>query len=337
MNFESITQMAKATKSPEKSPKLEKPQSELRATLEQRLKSLKPTLQDGIKEYEQALENDVFDDAPGEPEGTGEKRKEDMQRKLTDMADRAEKIKNTLDSDKPLPQSTPEISTTYTRPDGKSETISLDIESKLTDFLSFYKKTNIDLPPDFEDTIRDIWERNQSEIEQVIQKNGFDDILLIPGNIPLADIAEKLKMENGNFTGSNFDDGGGFAGAVSQNTDKPRIILFHKKTLPEVQAETGLDVHLNITAGEALKLFNKNPDEHMTLNDFIIMERKVFEESGVHISDWNKKSAQWLNTKSGARLVCAYGDPTDAGLGVDAFVDEYHYDNLGLRPSRCFF
>ena len=67
------------------------------------------------------------------------------------------------------------------------------------------------------------------------------------------------------------------------------------------------------------------------------MERKVFEESGVHISDWNKKSAQWLNTKSGARLVCAYGDPTDAGLGVDAFVDEYHYDNLGLRPSRSFF
>ena len=146
-----------------------------------------------------------------------------------------------------------------------------------------------------------------------------------------------MKMENGNYTSGNFDEGGGFAGAVSLNTDKPRIILFRKKNLPEVQAETGLDVHLNITALDALKLFEKNPEDHMTLSDFIIMERKVFEDSGTHISDRNKKSGQWLNTKSGARLVCSYWDPDDPKLTVGAGDLESQGGALGVRPSRCFF
>ena len=343
MSFEAINQMAKGKEKPQPDEvvlagkKAEKTQEELRTILEQRLKSLKPDLQEGIKEYEQALESDAFEDAPGEPAGSGEARKEALQKKLTALADRAEKLKVKLDSHEPLSQATPEISTAYTKPDGQKETITLDLEVKLQDFLAFYQKTNIDLPPDFEDTIRDIWDRSQTDIEQAIEQNGFDEILIIPGNIPLPDLAEKMKMENGNYTGSNFDNGGGFAGAVSPNADKPRIILFHKKTLPNVQAETGLDVHLKITAGDALKLFDQNPNEHMTLPDFIIMERKVFEESGIHLSDWNKKSGQWLNTKSGARLVDSNWRPGDRKLDVDANDLTDRDGALGVRPSRCFF
>ena len=115
------------------------------------------------------------------------------------------------------------------------------------------------------------------------------------------------------------------------------LSCFVKKNLPEVQAETGLDVHLNITALDALKLFEKNPEDHMTLSDFIIMERKVFEDSGTHISDRNKKSGQWLNTKSGARLVCSYWDPDDPKLTVGAGDLESQGGALGVRHSRCFF
>jgi len=39
------------------------------------------------------------------------------------------------------------------------------------------------------------WERNQTEIQQVIEENGFDDVLIVPGNILLADLAEKMKIE----------------------------------------------------------------------------------------------------------------------------------------------
>jgi hypothetical protein len=331
MNIESVTQMVKSAENPPKS------QAELRTALELKLQSLKPTLEEGIKEYEQALEDDVFEDAEGEPAGTGEAKKVAMQNKLTALFDRAEKMRERLDSGEPIPQATPEISTTYTHPDGKTETITLDFEAKLTEFLSFYQKTNVDLPLDFEDTARDLWDRNQAEIEQAITQNGFEDMLIIPGNIPLADLAEKMKMESGNYTGSNFDEGGGFTGAISPNADQPRIILFHKKTLPEVQAETGLDVHLNITAGEALKLFQQKPNEHMTLPDFIIMERKIFEESGIHISDYTKKSGQWLNTKSGTRLVYSRWFPSDHQLFVNAFDLTYRIDSLGVRPARCFF
>jgi len=337
MNFEAITQMAKGAKKAEKGEKAEKSQVELREALELKLKSLKPSLQEGIKEYEQALNGDIFEDQDGEAEGAGEIRREAMQAKLSALFDRAEKMKNNLDSGEELAQSAPEISATYAGPDGKAETITLDFEAKFQEFTSFYKKTNLDLPVDFEDNTREIWDKNQTEIEQAIEQNGFDDMLIVPGNIPLADLAEKMKMESGYWLSDNFKNGGNFAGVISPNSDKSRIILFHKKTLPEVQVETGLDVHLNITAGDALKLFEKNPDEHMTLLDFIIMERKVFEDSSVHISDYTKNSGQWLNTKVGARLVHSCWDPDCGELNVLASDPAHHLGHLGLRPARCFF
>src|SRR3989344_629185 len=106
--------------------KPEKSQEELRAILEQRLNSMESPLQEGISEYEQALKDDLFEDEDGEPDGTGEARKEEMQKRLTALLDRAEKMKAKLDSKEPISQITPEISAIYTRPDGKVETITLD-------------------------------------------------------------------------------------------------------------------------------------------------------------------------------------------------------------------
>jgi hypothetical protein len=161
MNLEATTQMAKSAEKPKKP---EKSQAELRAVLEQKLIALKPTLQEGIREYEEALEYGVFEDDEGEQEGAGVFRKDALQDRLTAIFDRAEKMKAKLDSKETLPQATPEISTSYTHSDGKKETITLDLEAKLQEFLSLYKKTKFDLTPDFEDTIRDIWDRSQLQI-----------------------------------------------------------------------------------------------------------------------------------------------------------------------------
>jgi len=325
---------------PEKPAKPEKTQDELRAILEQKLKSLKPAIDDGIKEYEQALKDGIFDDVQGETAGSGEARKEALQKKLNGIFTRAEKMKAKLDSKETLKQTEPDICPTYTHPDGKQETITLNIEAKLAEFTSFYQKTSIDLPPDFEEAIRDIWETNLSEIEQAIEQNGFDDMLLIPPTTNLPDLVEKMKMGNGYYTGSNFDAGGGFAGAVSQNTDKPRIILYHKMdSLPEISQKTGLDIHLNITGADAQALYQTNPNDFIsTLEDAIILERKYFEETDKHLSDYTKNSAQWLpGTKSGTRLVRSYWYPGDDGLCVGACDLGYQGGYLGVRPSRCFF
>jgi hypothetical protein len=171
-------------------------------------------------------------------------------------------------------------------------------------------------------------------MEKAIEQNDFDDMLIVPGNIPLADLADKMKMESGYYFYQVEED---FSNVVNQGIDKPRIILFHKKTLPEIQAQNGLDVHLNITAKEALEMFEQNPNEHMNLADFIVMERKIFEESGIHISDYKERSGQWLNTKSGARLVHSAWAPGPHKLDVAARDPEDQDTDLGVRPSRCFF
>ncbi len=228
------------------------------------------------------------------------------------------------------------ISAVWYTPDNTQETITLDIEAKLQDFLAFYQKTNIDLPKDFEDTIRDIWHRNQGAIEQAIQQNGFDDLLAIPGSLPLADLAEKMKMEKGYACYQVQED---FSDVVSRNVDKPRILLYHRATLPEIQAKTGLDIHLNITAADAQELYQRNPDQYLgTLEELIVMEKKNFDASGRHLSDWNEKSATWLpGSKAGVRFVSSDWDPDYRKLSVYVNDLGFQYGNLGVRPARCFF
>lgn len=85
----------------------EKSQAELRTALEKKLLASKPHIDAGIAEYEQALANDTFEDASGEAVGSGEKRKEAMQKKLLSMVERAEKMRAQLDSPDDL-KNTPE-------------------------------------------------------------------------------------------------------------------------------------------------------------------------------------------------------------------------------------
>src|SRR3989344_7578565 len=116
MNLESLTQMAKSA---DNSKKQEKTQEELRAILEHKLESIESTLNEGKEEYKQALKDDIFEDKEDETEGAGEARRVALQKKLTDILDRAEKMKSKLDSKEPISQTIPKLSTTYTHPDGK--------------------------------------------------------------------------------------------------------------------------------------------------------------------------------------------------------------------------
>ena len=230
------------------------------------------------------------------------------------------------DEAKPKKNQAPEISSDYTHPDGKQETITLDIESKLQDYLSFYQRNKIDLPLNFEDTIRDIWDRNQAEMEQAIKQNGFDELLIIPGNIPLTEIKDKMSMEQGYYEGPNFQEEGSFSGAISQNNDKPRLVLVHKAQ--NLQNRPELKKTLNIQ-GEAVKL-----DEALTLEDYLFFQKKYFEETDQHLDEigWT-----WLTTKSGARLVVSDWNPGHHRLSVGAYDLEDRDGDLGVRLSRCFF
>ncbi len=151
-------------------------------------------------------------------------------------------------------------------------------------------------------------------------------MLIVPGNLPLPDLAQKMKVENGYSEGANFKSGGSFAGAISQNVDKPRIVLVHKTQNLEDRPE--LKQTLN-TKGEDVKL-----DQALTLEDYLIFQRKYFEETNKHL---NEVSWTWLATRSGALFVNSGWNPTDRKLDVDARDPAIHGDRLGVRPSRCFF
>ncbi len=341
-----IIEMAKP-KSPQKSEnrsELETDQQKAKEAYKASFDKLDLFIGRDIARYKEQLASGDFEDKEGDEEGSGEKRKEAFRVKLLRNMDKVEKMHKVIESGEDILLIQPEISVDYVYANPTmgalehQESITINIEEKLQEFITLYQETNIDIPPDFEDQIREIWSRNTTEIQQSIEENGFDDILLVPANLNLVDLAEKMKMENGNFTGANFDNGGGFAGAKSIGIDKPRIILYHKKTLPEIQEKTGIDVHLDIKAGEAEKLFKQNPDQYLsTLEDFIVFERKNLKDSNKHFSKYAENSGVWLSgTKSGDRCVYSGWD-SDGGLSVNADDADDSDFSLGVRPSRYFY
>jgi len=185
------------------------------------------------------------------------------------------------------------------------------------------------LPPDFEDTVREIWEKNKSEIEQAIEQNGFDELLIIPPTPDIGDLSEKMKMDNGYYdaikSSSTVQNLKGIQFA-SQNTDKPRLVLVHKAQNLKDRPE--LEKTLNIKGKDVKK------DQALTLEDYLIFQNKYFKETGKHLDEvgWT-----WLSTGTGARLVSSCWLPGHHALPVAAPDPGDPHGHLGVRPARCFF
>jgi hypothetical protein len=312
-----MEKISKMTKISEKEKKPEK-------SLEDRFLGMKSTTRDSMEEYKQALQAGTFEDQESEKEGSGEKRKEILQAKMNTLFDRAEKMKAKLDSKEKLPNETELISAIYSHPDMTVEGISFSIEEELEKSIILYKKTNLELPPNFEDQIKEIWENNIYEIQKTIEENGFDEILFIPGNISLTELNNKMTdVYNETWEDSDFKSGGSFAGAKSSNVDKTRIVFAHKTQNLKDRPE--LEKTLNIQ-GKDVKM-----DQTLTLEDYLIFQRKYFEETGKHLDEdgWT-----WLATESGARLVNVNWNPSDGQVNVNANDLDYQNENLGSRPSR---
>jgi hypothetical protein len=309
-----------------------KSQETLRASLQQRFDSLTAHIQSQIDQYEDQLEQGYFDDKDGEEGGAGDERKRIAQKTMETGMERVEKIKGQIDSTDPLPQTNTEIEATYTYTDPQTkksespEHITISLESSLASYTSLYAKTGIDLPPDFESTITDIWSRNHLDIQQAIEQHGFNDILIIPGNIPLTTLADKMKMENGTYEYSNFKDAGGFASATSQHTDTPRIILVHKAQ--------NLTDHPELASTRNTKGQDVDQPNTLTLPDYLIFQRAYYEETQKHldVEGWT-----WLATTAGSRLVHAYWSPDGRELSLYASDLGNLSSSLGVRPSRSFF
>jgi MoxR-like ATPase len=221
---------------------------------------------------------------------------------------------------------------TYTDPDTKvekKENVELNIKEKLQEFISLYNEVGIDILPDLEENIKEIWSRNSEDMQQAIEENGFDDILIIPADLDITELSEKMKMKNGYYDGISSNTTVSNLGGVplqSSGIDKSRIVLVHKtqnlKDRPELKAT------LNVKAEDV------NIEESLSIEDYIIFQKKYFKESGKYLDEdgWT-----WTpRTKSGSRFVHSYWNPVSGKLFVNARVAGYSRSNLGCRPSRYF-
>ena len=208
-----------------------------------------------------------------------------------------------------------------------AEDITLSIEVALDKYTEIYKETGIDLPPDFKEQIEDIWSRNRDEIEKAVAEKGFDEVIVAPADIPLEEIKDKMKMENGYFTGSNFDSGGGFAGAKSVGVDKVRVILAH--------AAQNLVDHPELKSTLGVKTQDVNIEETLSLEDYIIFQRQYFKVTGKHLD--SDSNVTWTpRTKSGARFVNSNWHSGYGRLHVGAGDAAHSSSSLGCRSSRYF-
>ena len=294
------------------------------------------SVEENLAIYNTSLTDNSFEDKEDENTGEGEKRKKAMQAKITSLMDRAERMKAVLDSGENIPSTQEEIQAdyTYVNPETqkveRQETITINIEEKLQKFTEFYGEMGISLPSNFEEEIKEIWERNAEEIQSTMEEKGFDDILIVPADLDIGELSEKLKMENGYYdwiktNGTTVANLKGIP-LTSTGTNKPRIILIHKTQnfadRPELKATLGV------------KAQDVNLEESLSLEDYIIFQRTYFKETGKHldIDGWT-----WTpRTKSGSRFVnsCWLSDDGRLGVGADDAGDSYSL--LGCRPSRYF-
>jgi hypothetical protein len=306
-----------------------------REKLKQKLLSKKKQIEELFNKYQLSLNDGTFLDKEDEEFGQGDKRKEAMQEILTDMLNKAEKMKQKLDSNEEIIEEiNEEIEVDYsflnkqTNKVEYQENIKLNIEQKLNEYIEFYKENNIALPPNFEDEIKELWNDNIDEIEKEIKDKGYNEILLVPETTNLPDLAEKMK-EKIYVHNNDFTDGGGFEKAKSQNQNKIRLILTHNTqnlkdhpVLRETLNTYGRDVPQDIT---------------LSLEEYLILCKKYFKETGKHL---DKSTVTWLATQvdisGGSRLVDSRWDSDDWRY---VYADDFssQYGDLGFRSSRQFF
>ena len=316
-------------------PEAEAKKEKAKKAYQSRFDRISSSISADLAEYKKLLANGDFEDKEGEKEGSGEKRKNAMQAKISTAMGRAEKMKTILDSGEDIPEIQEEIQTEYIYTNPKTgqverqETITLNIEEKLQIFTDFYQEMDINLPPNFEEEIKEIWERNADDIQASIEEKGFDDVLIVPAGLNLGELSEKLKMQNGYYdyikSSSNVQNLKGIP-LTSSGTDKSRIILIHKSQelddYPELQATLGVKAQDTI------------PDESLSLEDYLIFQRAYFKETGKHLDE--KKWTWTPRTKSGSRFVGSSWGRGGGRLDVHARGAGDSVPGLGCRPSRYF-
>jgi len=238
----------------------------------------------------------------------------------------------------------------YKNEKGKDATDSVEIsfDASLEAMADLYQKYGVEILPDFAEQMKEIWERNSETMTEAISEKGFNKALFIPANLPNSkDLEQKLtadyEKEKGNKTYWGFE-AKGMTEAIGTGA---RIVLVHDSpdltTHPELKKTLGKKFGGEKENGKNNKAEDFIKDgESLTLSEYLILQRDVFDKTGVHIDskltpDGSYIYCTWLpGSRVGASVVCASWHPGLGRLDVNAFDPVGSSSDIGCRPSRCF-
>jgi dihydroneopterin aldolase len=267
-------------------------------------------------------------------------------------------------------ESSPELRAVWQNPETqKEQTIEIDLEKKLDEQKTFYKdRLNLEID---EAKIRSIWKENYAEIKSEMEKYGYDEILILPENLPEEEILNQKLIESmdegvgkgkvaATWQSDNFKEGGSFAGVKNSYSSEYRIVLTHSigsiedhpilkatrsKNVMQVTGLDNIEVDRRIANGEELPVnceveINgqkiRIEAEGESLEEYVVQQRMHFDKTGEHLDVKGNSYTRLLKSRSGARVVRAYWFPLDRQLIVCAHDPGYASDDLGLRLSRSF-
>ena len=256
-----------------------------------------------------------------------------------------------------------EIKAIFTNPEtNEQKEIVFNIKEKIKEAQEFYKNHNLPIPNEQE--IKKIFRGSKAEIQKEIAMYGYDNILIIPENLPSTEkLHEQMSKDyNATWTGSSFDQGGGFTGAKTTSDSKARIILCHSdenvyenddanpfnkatldKSIRQLSGLTQEEIDRRVENNEEVPVSfeavingkkTQIKSEGLSLNEYLIFQRQYFEKTNKHL---DSNGWTWLpKTRSGSRFVGSSWDPGDDQLLVVASDAGGSLDYLGCRLSRSF-
>jgi len=242
------------------------------------------------------------------------------------------------------------ISTEYKYKDEKGkevvETIELDFETEISSAISLYEKHGIEIPVDFKEQMQAMWAENIEDIKKAMSEKGFDKVLFIPEALPnLKELDKKMtagyEKDKGDETYWGIE-----ADSVTETTRAGmRMVLVHKA--PDLTAQPELKKTLDKKYGGEKEngKDNKAEDfiktgEALTATEYFILQRDIFEKTGVHIDSKMTPDGSifvtWLpGSRVGSQVVRAYFHPVFGRVLVDAY--DAGSSHSAWLPSRPLF
>jgi hypothetical protein len=282
----------------------------------------------------------------------------ELQKTVRKDVSKADRDRRILEGENPISEISAQYKNKDTKSEESAEIISLNFENELVNWTDFYNKHGLTLPANFAETMQDIWERNVSAMEKEIAEKGFDKIVFIPASVDSADLKKleadmtKGYKEEAKKAGQSENDTywGIEAKEIINTRSGNRIILLH--SAPDLTAQSELLKTLDKKYGgdKTNTVDNKaedfiNAGEQMTISEWLILQREIWEKTGVHIdgkvgADGYVKPT-WcggsrVGKGAGSSVVRAYWNPGGARVEVNANSPDHSFGYIGCRLSRCF-